>query len=113
MWKSSPLSIEPLLVSDHPKKIGTSDAFYVTIGHVFDYTFLTKNIKCSLQIYSIAQCASGLVVWPIRGQITRFWLLFFLLGLKKKVWPFGYFLASFYFKVMLGKCFDLSLIIYV
>ena len=55
----------------------------------------------------------GLVVWPIRGQITRFWLLFFLFGLEKKVWPFGYFLASFYFKVMLGKCFDLSLIIYV
>ena len=27
------------LVSDHPKKIGTSDAFYVTIRHVFDYTF--------------------------------------------------------------------------
>ena len=45
------------LVSDHPKKIGNSDAFYVTIRHVFDYTFLTKNIKeCSLQIYSIAQC---------------------------------------------------------
>ena len=56
---------------------------------------------------------AGLVVWPIRGQITRFWLLFFLLGLKKKVWLFGYFLASFYFKVMLGKCFDLSLILYV
>ena len=56
---------------------------------------------------------TGLIVWPIRGQITRFWLLFFLLGLKKKVWLFGYFLASFYFKVMLGKCFDLSLIIYV
>ena len=55
----------------------------------------------------------GLVVWPIRGQITRFWLLFFLLGLKKKVWLFGYFLASFHFKVMLGKCFDLSLILYV
>ena len=55
-WKSSPLSIEPLLVSDHPKKIGTSDAFYVTIRHVFDYTFLTINIReCSLQIYSIAQ----------------------------------------------------------
>ena len=49
-----------------------------------------------------------LVVWPIRGQITRFWLIFFLLGLKKK---FG-FLATFWpSKVMLGKCFDLSLII--
>ena len=55
---------------------------------------------------------AGLVVWPIRGQITRFWLLFFVLGLKKKVWLFGYFLASFYFKEMLGKCFDLSLILY-
>ena len=38
----------------------------------------------------------GLVDWPLGGQITRFWLLFFLLGLEKKVWPFGFFLASFH-----------------
>ena len=57
--------IEPLLVSDYPKKIGTSDAFYVTIRHVFDYTFLTKNIKeCSLQIYSIATEYSSVVLSP-------------------------------------------------
>ena len=48
---------------------------------------------------------TGLVVWPIRGQITRFWLLFVSLGLEKKVWPFGYFLASSYFIVIFGKIF--------
>ena len=39
---------------------------------------------------------SGLVDWPLGGQITRFWLLFFLLGLEKKVLPFGFLLASFH-----------------
>ena len=29
------------LACDHPKKIGTSNAFYVTIRHVSDYTFWT------------------------------------------------------------------------
>ena len=36
--KLSPLSVEPLLVSDNLKK-GTYDAFYVTICHFFGSTF--------------------------------------------------------------------------
>ena len=56
------------MVSDHTKKIGTSDAFYVTIRHVFDYTFLNKNIReCSLQIYSIAQWIG---LWPVNSNTT-------------------------------------------
>ena len=35
----------------------------------------------------------GLVTWPFCGQITRFWLFYFLFGLEKNVWPFGSILA--------------------
>jgi hypothetical protein len=34
-----------------------------------------------------------LVTWPFCGQITRFWLFYFLFGLEKNVWPFGSILA--------------------
>jgi hypothetical protein len=36
---------------------------------------------------------TGLVTWPFCGQITRFWLFYFLFGLEKNVWPFGSILA--------------------
>jgi hypothetical protein len=36
---------------------------------------------------------AGLVTWPFCGQITRFWLFYFLFGLEKNVWPFGSILA--------------------
>jgi hypothetical protein len=38
---------------------------------------------------------AGLVTWPFCGQITRFWLFYFLFGLEKYVWPFGSILAFF------------------
>ena len=38
---------------------------------------------------------SGLVTWPFCGQITRFWLFYFLFGLEKNVWPFGSILAFY------------------
>jgi hypothetical protein len=40
-------------------------------------------------------CSPGLVTWPFCGQITRFWLFYFLFGLEKNVWPFGYILAFY------------------
>ena len=67
------------------------------------------TLKCDASNCDTSNCDASIC----DTFITRFWFLFFLLGLKKKVWLFGYFLASFHFKVMLGKCFDLSLILYV
>ena len=40
-----------------------------------------------------AKFQAGLVTWPFCGQITRFWLFYFLFGLEKNVWPFGSILA--------------------
>jgi hypothetical protein len=40
-------------------------------------------------------CKSGLVTWLFCGQITRFWLFYFLFGLEKNVWPFGSILAFY------------------
>jgi hypothetical protein len=37
----------------------------------------------------------GLVTWLFCGQITRFWLFYFLFGLEKYVWPFGSILAFY------------------
>ena len=48
---------------------------------------------------------TGLIVWPIRGQITRFWLLFFLLGLKKKVMAFWLLFGLFLFQSNAWKMF--------
>jgi hypothetical protein len=38
---------------------------------------------------------AGLVTWLFCGQITRFWLFYFLFGLEKNVWPFGSILAFY------------------
>jgi hypothetical protein len=48
---------------------------------------------CCTQAQTRGNPISGLVTWPFCGQITRFWLFYFLFGLEKNVWPFGSILA--------------------
>jgi hypothetical protein len=50
---------------------------------------LTKKSRAETKLIA------GLVTWPFCGQITRFWLFYFLFGLEKNVWPFGSILAFF------------------
>jgi hypothetical protein len=48
---------------------------------------------CSGENGKMFDFTPGLVTWPFCGQITRFWLFYFLFGLEKNVWPFGSILA--------------------
>jgi hypothetical protein len=47
------------------------------------------------KIFEIYTPETGLVTWLFCGQITRFWLFYFLFGLEKNIWPFGSILAFY------------------
>jgi hypothetical protein len=51
------------------------------------------NFRAFVKEFLPAEWSPGLVTWPFCGQITRFWLFYFLFGLEKNVWPFGSILA--------------------